>query len=102
MPEDQTTLSSALSERQRAIEHGAGPLLVIGAPGTGKTELLARRLAHLVASPPDSELRPANVLTTASSPRAAASTAEMSSSLSTACWSSGPTCGGGSPSAGPT
>ena len=67
MPEDQTTLSSALSERQRAIEHGAGPLLVIGAPGTGKTELLARRLAHLVASPLDSELRPENVLTIASS-----------------------------------
>ncbi|HMC49799.1 MAG TPA: UvrD-helicase domain-containing protein, partial [Solirubrobacterales bacterium] len=47
MPEDQTTLSSALSERQRAIEHGAGPLLVIGAPGTGKTELLARLLARI-------------------------------------------------------
>jgi DNA helicase II / ATP-dependent DNA helicase PcrA len=38
------------SDRQRAIEHGEGPLLVVGAPGTGKTELLARRLANLVAA----------------------------------------------------
>ncbi|MDX6627215.1 MAG: hypothetical protein QOE56_2204, partial [Solirubrobacterales bacterium] len=28
--------------RQLAIAHGAGPLLVLGAAGTGKTELLAR------------------------------------------------------------
>jgi superfamily I DNA/RNA helicase/RecB family exonuclease len=49
MPEDQPTLESALSESRRAIEHDHGPLLVTGAPGTGKTELLARRLAHLVA-----------------------------------------------------
>ena len=50
MSEDQPTLESAVSDRERAIEHGAGPLLVLGAPGTGKTELLARRLAHLVAA----------------------------------------------------
>ena len=33
--------------RQRAGAHGEGPLLVLGAAGTGKTELLARRLARL-------------------------------------------------------
>jgi superfamily I DNA/RNA helicase/RecB family exonuclease len=49
------------SARQRAIEHGEGPLLVSGAPGTGKTELLARRLAHLVAA----GTRPEGVLTIA-------------------------------------
>ncbi len=38
------------SERDRAAGHGDGPLLVLGAAGTGKTELLARRLAHLVAA----------------------------------------------------
>ena len=43
-------LEDAATDRQRAIEHGEGPLLVTGAPGTGKTELLARRLAHLVAA----------------------------------------------------
>jgi DNA helicase II / ATP-dependent DNA helicase PcrA len=56
-------LESALSGRQRAIEHGPGPLLVVGAPGTGKTELLARRLAHLVAA----GTCPEGVLTIASS-----------------------------------
>jgi DNA helicase II / ATP-dependent DNA helicase PcrA len=50
MPEEQPTLESARSDRRRAVEHGTGPLLVVGAPGTGKTELLARRLAHLVAA----------------------------------------------------
>ncbi|HET8815198.1 MAG TPA: ATP-dependent DNA helicase [Solirubrobacterales bacterium] len=49
MPEGHPKLSeTAGSDRQRAIEHGDGPLLVVGAPGTGKTELLARRLVHLV------------------------------------------------------
>jgi DNA helicase II / ATP-dependent DNA helicase PcrA len=43
-------IESAASDRQRAIEHGDGPLLIIGAPGTGKTELLAQRLRHLVAT----------------------------------------------------
>jgi DNA helicase-2/ATP-dependent DNA helicase PcrA len=50
MSEDQPTLESALSDRQRAIEHDHGPMLVAGAPGTGKTELLARRLGHLAAA----------------------------------------------------
>ena len=36
--------------RQRAAAHVAGPLLVLGAAGTGKSELLARRLADLAAA----------------------------------------------------
>jgi DNA helicase-2/ATP-dependent DNA helicase PcrA len=40
----------ALAEAQeRAVAHGDGPLLVLGAAGTGKTEVLARRLARLAA-----------------------------------------------------
>ncbi len=40
----------ALAEPQeRAIGHGAGPLLLIGAAGTGKTEVLAQRFGRLVA-----------------------------------------------------
>jgi DNA helicase II / ATP-dependent DNA helicase PcrA len=33
--------------QQRAVRHGTGPLLLLGAAGTGKTEALARRLARL-------------------------------------------------------
>src|SRR4051812_47507224 len=35
--------------RERVVGHGDGPLLVLGAAGTGKTELLARRLARLAS-----------------------------------------------------
>jgi DNA helicase-2/ATP-dependent DNA helicase PcrA len=42
---------SALAEAQeRAVRHGDGPLLLLGAAGTGKTEALARRLARLAAA----------------------------------------------------
>jgi DNA helicase II / ATP-dependent DNA helicase PcrA len=38
-----------LNERQRAAaEHRAGPLLIIAGAGTGKTNTLAHRVAHLV------------------------------------------------------
>ena len=32
------------------MEHGAGPALVLAGPGTGKTAVLAARIAHLVRS----------------------------------------------------
>jgi len=41
----------ALADSQeRAIEHRAGPLLLLGEAGTGKTEALARRLASLAGN----------------------------------------------------
>jgi DNA helicase II / ATP-dependent DNA helicase PcrA len=49
----------ALADSQRrAIEHRAGPLLLVGAAGSGKTEALARRLASLAGDgvPPQSVL----------------------------------------------
>ena len=49
----------ALSPEQRAaVEHGGGPLLVLGGAGTGKTTVLVERFAHLAASsaPPESLL----------------------------------------------
>jgi len=46
-----------LNERQRAaVTHPAGPLLVVAGPGTGKTQLLATRVAWLLgqlAAPPE-------------------------------------------------
>jgi DNA helicase-2/ATP-dependent DNA helicase PcrA len=35
---------------ERVAAHGEGPLLIVGSPGTGKTELLARRFANLAAA----------------------------------------------------
>ncbi|HEX3735097.1 MAG TPA: ATP-dependent DNA helicase [Solirubrobacterales bacterium] len=49
MRREQATATADADERDRAIAHDEGPLLVAGAAGTGKTELLARRLARLAA-----------------------------------------------------
>jgi len=58
VPEEHSAYATGASERERAVAHADGPLLILGAPGTGKTELLARRLAHLVAAgtPPEAVL----------------------------------------------
>ncbi|MET0305639.1 MAG: ATP-dependent DNA helicase [Solirubrobacterales bacterium] len=54
----------ALAEPQeRAIEHRSGPLLLIGAAGTGKTEVLAQRFERLSAA----GAAPARILVLASS-----------------------------------
>src|SRR5262245_33750311 len=46
----------ALAEAQeRAVQHGEGPLLLLGAAGTGKTEALARRFGALVGGGADPE-----------------------------------------------
>lgn len=37
-------------EQRRAVTHGDGPLLVIAGPGTGKTEVVTRRVAWLIAT----------------------------------------------------
>src|SRR5207253_5560803 len=40
-----------LAESQRAaVRHGDGPLLIVAGAGTGKTTVLTRRIAHLIAS----------------------------------------------------
>jgi DNA helicase-2/ATP-dependent DNA helicase PcrA len=77
MPEDRSSAAQLGSSRERAIEHGDGPLLVLGPPGTGKTELLAQRLAHLVAT----GARPEQVLIIASSHATAARLRERCEAL---------------------
>ncbi len=37
-------------EQRQAIEHVHGPMLVVAGAGTGKTTVLARRIAHLIRS----------------------------------------------------
>lgn len=46
-------------EQRSAVTHGEGPQLVIAGPGTGKTEVLTRRVAWLIAT---KRARPAEVL----------------------------------------
>ncbi|MEK6277735.1 MAG: ATP-dependent helicase, partial [Actinomycetota bacterium] len=49
MPEKRPAEPAMTDAQQRAIAHGEGPLLVLGAAATGKSEVLARRLASLAA-----------------------------------------------------
>ncbi|MGN6254600.1 MAG: PD-(D/E)XK nuclease family protein [Solirubrobacterales bacterium] len=77
MSEDHPIAAGVGSERQRALAHADGPLLVLGAPGTGKTELLAQRLAHLVAA----GARPEEILVIASGQATAARLRERCEAL---------------------
>lgn len=53
-------LLQGLDRRQRqAVTHGDGPLLVVAGPGTGKTEVITRRVAWLIAS---RRARPSQIL----------------------------------------
>jgi DNA helicase-2/ATP-dependent DNA helicase PcrA len=70
------SLASLNAEQRRAVEHGvagpgatwAGPLLIIAGAGSGKTQTLAHRVAHLIANGAD----PGRILLLTFSRRAAA------------------------------
>jgi DNA helicase-2/ATP-dependent DNA helicase PcrA len=68
MRDERSTAELEADERERGVGHRDGPLLVLGAAGTGKTELLARRLARLAATgtPPERVLTIGSTRATAS------------------------------------
>jgi len=55
--------------QQAAVMHGEGPLLVIAGAGTGKTTVIARRIAHLITS---KRARPDQILALTFTEKAAA------------------------------
>lgn len=62
-------LLKGLDRRQRqAVTHKDGPLLVVAGPGTGKTEVITRRVAWLIAS---KRARPSEILALTFTERAA-------------------------------
>jgi len=63
-----TYLDKLNPEQRRAVEHAGGPLLVIAGAGSGKTNTLAHRVAHLVVNGAD----PRRILLMTFSRRAAA------------------------------
>lgn len=65
-----STLEGLNSEQQRAVVSADGPLLILAGAGTGKTKVIAHRIAHLLQSDPD--LRPDNILALTFSRKAAA------------------------------
>jgi DNA helicase II / ATP-dependent DNA helicase PcrA len=76
-------------EQRRAVEHGISadghvgtPLLVIAGAGSGKTNTLAHRVAHLIVSGAD----PRRILLMTFSRRAASEMANESSGLPARLW----------------
>jgi DNA helicase-2/ATP-dependent DNA helicase PcrA len=70
MNPDESKILEGLNQAQRAaVTHGAGPLLVVAGAGTGKTTVLARRVAWLIAT---KQARPEEILGLTFSERAAA------------------------------
>jgi DNA helicase-2/ATP-dependent DNA helicase PcrA len=74
VPTADSRILEGLSAAQReAVLHGDGPLLIIAGAGTGKTTVLTRRIAHLIAS---KRARPEEILALTFTEKAAIEMAE--------------------------
>lgn len=56
----QQELSRLNAEQRKAVEHIEGPVMVIAGPGTGKTQIIAARIGHILKS--DLQIAPHNIL----------------------------------------
>ncbi len=62
-------LAGLTDEQREAVTHVGGPLLIVAGAGTGKTAVVTRRIAHLIAT---REARPSEILALTFTDRAAA------------------------------
>ena len=73
VPEPGTGLAALLGglnpDQRRAVTHGEGPLLVVAGAGTGKTQVITRRIAWLIAT---RRARPSEILALTFTDKAAA------------------------------
>src|SRR5712692_5043587 len=71
-------LEGLAAPQREAVTHGAGPLLIIAGAGTGKTTVITRRIAHLIAT---RQARPSEVLALTFTDKAAAEMEERVDTL---------------------